>query len=420
MSSDKLSIVHFSTADNEGGSSRSAYRIHCGLRSLGHNSKMLVGEKVTKDPDVDTVYGLGILGRVTNLLVDRLSRLLGYQYLYVPSSGRMMRHTWLKKPNIIQLYNTHGGYFSHTLLPRLSKIAPIVWRLSDLWPMTPHSAYTYGCECWKNGPEKCVCKLSSYPPIYRNTKKMLWKVKEHAYEESDITVVAPSSWTESIAKQSKLLSRFPVYRIPNGIDLNIFKPQDKTAAKAVLGIDKNVRVILFSAHGLDNNPRKGSNLLIKALNGLNLKNALLLLVGEGGDSFEKTVPMKVKKTGFIKDSAKLAKIYSCADFVVVPSEVENLPNNLLECMACGVPAVAFDAGGMKDAVKHMKTGYLAKLGDTADLAAGIKLLAENGHLAKKMGEQARELALHEFNQDKEVDAFVKLYMQILEKRGKLR
>ncbi|MBI5413856.1 glycosyltransferase [Candidatus Peregrinibacteria bacterium] len=412
MSSGKLSIVNFSTADNEGGSARSAYRIHCGLSSLGHNSKILVGKKVMQDKDVDTVYGCGVLGRAANLLADRLSRLLGYQYLYVPSSGRMMRHPWLKKPDIIQLYNTHGGYFSHTLLPKLSKIAPIVWRLSDLWPMTPHSAYTYSCECWKNGPENCVCKLSSYPPIYRNTKKMLWEVKERAYKDSDITVVAPSSWTENIAKQSKLLSRFPVYRIPNGIDLSVFKPQDKAAARAEFGISKDARVILFSAHGLDNNPRKGSNLLIKALNGLNLKNSLLLLVGEGGESFEKAVSMEVKRTGFIKDPAKLAKIYSCADFVVVPSEVENLPNNLLECMACGVPSVAFDAGGMKDAVKHMETGYLAKNGDTEDFAAGIKLLAEDKGLAKKIGERARELAVREFDQKREAENFEKLYIKL--------
>ncbi|MBI2637983.1 glycosyltransferase [Candidatus Peregrinibacteria bacterium] len=334
-----MNVLHFSTADNEGGSARSAYRIHTGLKKLGIISHMLVGKKVTQDADVDTVYG-NFFGRVANLFAEYWNRFTGRQYFWVPSSKRVLRHPWLAQANIIQLFNTHGGYFSHTILPALSKIAPIVWRLSDEWPMTAHSAYTYGCECWNKGPEICRCKLSSYPPIYRNTTKLLWEMKEKIYAQCRITVVAPSSWIEKRAKESILLGRFPVYRIPNGIDLNVFKPHDKAAARDELGIAKDVHVILFSAHGLDNNPRKGSNLLIKASNGLNLKNTLLLLVGEGGASFEKTVSIQVKKTGFIKDPAKLARVYSCADFAVVPSEVENLPNNLLECMACGVPAAA--------------------------------------------------------------------------------
>lgn len=413
-----LKILHFSTADNEGGSGRSAYRIHTGLRSLGHKSNMLVGKKVTTDPDVSLIAG-STFGRLVDLAADRLTRLIGHQYLHVPSSSKVLKNPMVKSADVIQIFNTHGGYFSHKLLPELSKIAPIVWRLSDMWPMTPHAAYGYDCECYKKGPEHCICKLSSYPAIYRNTKKMLWEIKEEIYKKSDITIVAPSSWTEKLARESLLLSRFKIHKIPNGINLDIFHPRDKVAARKKLNIDPKAKVILFTAHGLDNNPRKGSEALIEALNKLkNKEGAMLLLAGNGGQSFVGRVPLSMKFLGYLEDQNILADIYSAADVMVVPSVVENLPNNLLEAMACGTPAVAFDAGGMNDAVKHLETGYLAEYGDTKDLAHGISQLLNDVDLIKKLSANAHDLMKAEFDQKLEAKRFEKLYIELVEGRKK--
>lgn len=300
------------------------------------------------------------------------------------------------------------------MLPQLSKIAPIVWRLSDEWPMTAHAAYTYGCECWEKGPGICRCKNSSYPPIYRNTTKMLWNIKEQIYAQCRMTVVAPSSWIEKHAKESILLRRFPIHRIPNGIDTKVFCPRDRTASRQKFGIDPSSKIILFSAHGLDNNPRKGGKFLIEALQKLGpMKNTLLILAGEGGESWQQKVPLTVKLLGFIRDPNELAQIYSCADIIAVPSEVENLPNNLLEGMACGVPAVAFDAGGIHDAVIHRETGFLAKYGDVHDLAHGIRFLLHDEAQRKRMGEHALGFIKRDFSCERETNSFLKLYQKLL-------
>lgn len=408
----QLKIIHFSTADNEGGSGRSAYRIHQGIRKLGHDSKMLVGKKVTRDPDVSLVSG-GVFGRLLDIAADRLTRLFGLQYLHVPSSANLLKNPLVRNANLIQLFNTHGGYFSHTILPQLSKIAPIVWRLSDMWPMTPHSAYTYGCECYKSGPDNCKCKLSFYPPIYRNTKKKLWEIKEKIYSQSDITVVAPSSWIEETAKNSILLSRFKILKIPNGINLEVFHPRDRLESRRKFGINPDSQVILFSAHGLDNNPRKGSKALTEALNKIGpQKNIVLLLAGEGGKTFESAAPFPVKKLGYIIDQDLMASVYSCADLTLVPSAAENLPNNLLESMACAVPAVAFDSGGIRDAVKHMETGYLARASDTDEFAEGIRLLLNDAQLRNRLAANGRKLVEQEFDQKREAKAFESLYLEL--------
>ncbi|HEV2761363.1 MAG TPA: hypothetical protein VGV38_00110 [Pyrinomonadaceae bacterium] len=134
-----MNVLHISTTDNLGGSGRSAYRVHTGLRRLGVRSRMLVGTKATDDPEVDLIAGrrLGKLDEAFNRLTGRLS----WQYLFYPSSLALLRHPWLRAADVVQLYNTHGGYFSHTVLPLVSRRRAVVWRLSDMWPMTGHCAY---------------------------------------------------------------------------------------------------------------------------------------------------------------------------------------------------------------------------------------------------------------------------------------
>src|SRR4051812_37014641 len=129
-----LKVVHISTTDNQGGSGRSAYRIHQGLRELGLQSRMIVGTKVTDDTDVDVISSG--LTRKLDQYADRFTGRLSWQYLFYPSSFSLLRHPWIREANIIQFYNTHGGYFSHTVMPLLSRGRKLVWRLSDMWPMT--------------------------------------------------------------------------------------------------------------------------------------------------------------------------------------------------------------------------------------------------------------------------------------------
>jgi glycosyltransferase involved in cell wall biosynthesis len=67
----------------------------------------------------------------------------------------------------------------------------------------------------------------------------------------------------------------------------------------------------------------------------------------------------------------VALLYAAVDVLVTPSRQDNLSNTIVESLACGTPAVAFDIGGMPDMIEHKINGYLAKPFDTSDLAAGI-------------------------------------------------
>jgi glycosyltransferase involved in cell wall biosynthesis len=411
------SVVHLSTADNEGGSGRAAYRIHSGLRQLGWQSRMLVGRKRTHDPDVEAVYADSQASRWSGVLIDMASRQLGMAYQWFPWSGRLASHPWFRDADIIQLFNLHGGYFPIGLLPELSRHAPIVWRLSDMWSMTGHCVYSGDCEKWRSGCGKCP-QTKGYVELGIDTSALLWKQKAGLYAKCDITVVAPSSWTERLARESPLLNRFPVQRIPNGLDTQVFRPIPRDVACELMQYDPAVRRILFVAHGLDNNPRKGGSTLMEALRLIGPQaNVELVLAGVGGSTWEQAgLPIPVRRAGYITDDRFMAALYSCADLMVVPSAVENLPNTLLEAMACGLPAVALITGGMADAVQDGATGYLVGQDDVAGFAARIHQLLDDGDLRTGMGKAARRLIEQEFTSPIQADRFATLYGETIARR----
>ena len=406
-----LSVVHISTADREGGSARSAYRIHDGLRRRGHRSRMLVGYKVTDDPDVDTVSGGGVTKRLDRL-ADAVTARLGLQYQWMPSGYRLLRHDWLRAPSVIQLYNTHGGYISHRLLPRLARRAPVVWRLSDMWPVTGHCAYSGPCERWKAGCGRCP-DLATYPAVGRDATGYLWRQKRRLYRTARLTVVAPSSWIEGIARAAPVFEGASVHRIPNGLDQAVFRPLDRGAARAVLGIDDDRTAVLFSAHVADANPRKGTDLLEAALCRLGPRADMVLLVaGVGAEKWVGRVPQTVIPLGYLRDDRLLAAANSAADFIVVPSSVENLPNSVIEAFACARPAVAFDAGGIGDAVRDGETGLLVPAGDSAGLAAALARMLDDAAPREAMGRRALDLARREYSAEVQAARFEALYLSL--------
>jgi glycosyltransferase involved in cell wall biosynthesis len=407
-----ISVLHFSTADNEGGSGRSAYRIHSELRRLGHRSRMLVKHKITDDPDVASVAP-GRVSRKADEVADSVTSRMGLQFQAVPSTGRTLSHPWLTEAKVIQLYNTHGGYLSHRHLPRIARGRPIVWRMSDMWPVTGHCAYSGACDKWLSGCGACP-DPQTYPAIGRDTTSWLWRQKQRIYRRLSLTIVAPSSWTESIAKRSPLFSGHQVVRIPNGLDLGIFRAHDRGAARKFLGVPQDRLAILYAPHVAAGNPRKGTDTLESVLKSLGPRDDIVVMVaGVGSQAWVGKVPQTVIPLGFLQDDRLIAMANAAADVVVVPSAVENLPNSAIEAFACARPVIAFDAGGMGDAVRHEETGVLVPLGDVAAFTDALRCLLDDeaGRLA--MGARGLELARQEYSTITQGERFETLYLSLL-------
>lgn len=411
----KISVLHISTADNAGGSGRSAYKIHRVLREEGIESKMLVRRKVTADEDVALIRR-GLL-KLADKAVSAVTEELGLQYLFLPSSRRLLDHPWYKQADVVQLYNTHGNYFSHAVLPAISREKTIVWRLSDMWPMTGHCAYPGNCEKWKTGCHQCP-DLNSYPRLKRDTASLLWRRKEQLYQQSKIHLVAPSQWICDIAQESPLLTRFPKSIIHNGIDCDLFQTANQEECRRKLEIHHQGQGILFIADDV-RDPRKGSSLFSRAIHrlwSLGKRDIFVMLVGGHASDWQVDLPCPVWRHESIDDDRRLAFVYNAASVVIHPALVENLPNSILEAMACGRPSVAFDVGGVSEVVQHLRTGCLAPLGDVDAIAQGALWILSDEARRKDLSLECRQRIQRDFSLQGQAQAFASLYQKLVSER----
>ena len=400
-----LNVLHISESDAAGGAARTAYKVHKGLNGSGHVSRMLVGRKVTGDGDIRRIKrsdGWRAADRAFGELSDRLD----LQYLFYPSSFAVARDPWFREADVVQLHNLHGSYFSFTALPTLTRRRPTVWLLQDQWAFTGHVAYSLDCERWRHGCGSCPY-LAEYPRLRRDTTALLWRLKRRVYERSLLTLIVPSRWMLELVRASPLLSRFPVERIPHGVDTAVFRPMPKDEARRRLGLPEDRPLVLFSASDL-NEPRKGLHLLEKALARMD-EPPLLALAGAG------EVPRHVETRwlGSISDDALLAQAYAAADVLAVPTVADALTQTAIESIACGTPCVAFDRGGVTDVVAHLDTGYQARFVDVDDLARGLETVLAD---AERYAQRCREVAEREFSVDVQVRRYVALYEHVLDGR----
>jgi len=416
-----MNIVHINIADQRRGAAMAGLRLHKAQIKLGHSSRMLVGFKTRERADIakvpvrDTTWQKNLFQ-----FVKRFETRTGLQYLVQPWKGQFLRHPFAQSADVFNLHNIHGGYFSHTILPQLSRMAPLVWTQHDLWGMTGHCSFPflYECERWETGCGRCPA-LADHPPIGRDTTAMLWRIKSHLYRRSDLTIVTLSEWMASMIRRSPLLKPFELHCIPHGLDTKKFKPVAKAAARTKLGLPLEAKIVMFASFDALKS-RKGGIYLFEALQRLveeGGKDLLLLTVGRDKVELEEKYKFPIHNGGLIRDEALMALHYAAADVYAGPSLAETFGLVFIEAMACGTPALAFDCTAVSEVVRHMESGYLARLKDGEDLTRGLRLLLENDALREKLGRQSRELVEREYTLELQAQRYLELYQHVIDKRN---
>ncbi len=106
-------------------------------------------------------------------------------------------------------------------------------------------------------------------------------------------------------------------------------------------------------------------------------------------------------------------MYAAADVFVAPSMQENLPNTIMEALACGTPCVAFNIGGISDLIDHQQNGYLAAPYEIDDLARGIAWVLEDDGRAKWLAANGRQKVEREFELNMIARRYLNLYQESL-------
>jgi len=286
--------------------------------------------------------------------------------------------------------------------------------LHDMWPFTGGCHYDDECGEFQDSCGKCPALGSD---LDYDLSRYLWKRKHKAWEHIPIVVVATSHWLANMARLSSLFKDKRVEVIPNGIDTDTYKPINKEVARAALNLPQDKRLVLFSAFGAVSDKRKGSHLLLPALEkmseiGWGLKTELLI-IGASQPENPPEIGMPVHYMGHLSDEISQVLLYSAADVVVAPSMQENLSNTVMESLACGTPVVAFNIGGMPDMIDHKANGYLADPFDSNDLANGIMWILENDSRLDLLSQCARQVAVDRYALKVVAGRYLALYKSLV-------
>lgn len=309
-----------------------------------------------------------------------------------------------EKFSVIHLHNIHGGYFNFLDLPQLSKIAPLVWTLHDMWSFTGHCGAPLDCTRWLIG-----CGYCPYPEVYPRINKdrtnELHKIKKSLYSKININLVVPSIFLLNQVKKS-ILSHSNVRVIPNGIDTTIFSPGSKQDSRMMLGLPLNKKLILFVADGGLSNKFKGGELIKNALAGWPFGEALLVIVGNGNRRY---FDGRVFWFPYETDLDKMKHFYRACDIFINPSLGDVFSLVTAEAVACGTPVVAFSTGGIPEILQETG-GVCVPTGDSFNLFKETRIL---------LNKPAKVYPLpSKYTISNMINSYLNLYSEIIEETQK--
>ena len=395
-----MKVLIISKRDSEGGAFIAAHRLYKSLREINIDTSMWVDDKTYDDLNIKEPYNKfeKKLARIKPFLVNKL-------YLKTLSTKNKIIHSpsvipsfWVKRINESEadIVNLHWIQDEMISIKDISKIKkPIVWTLHDMWAFCGAEHYTNDNR-WREGYN------SKNRPSHENgfdLNQWTWK-RKHKYWKNSFHITTPSVWLTNRVKESKLMHNWPTSVIANPINLEVYKPINKKTARKKIGLPLDVPLVLFGASGGSKDPRKGFDLLVNALENYNKnkknKKFELAIFGQEKPKRPSNFCVPTHYLGNLNNDLSLCLAYNSADIMVISSRLDNLPNTGLEALACGVPIVAFNTGGLNDIVEHKKTGYLAKTFDILDLAKGIDWVLNNENYPK-LSKNARDKSIKEFN-----------------------
>ena len=415
-----LRVVQVSSSDIGGGAAMSAYRLHRGLLNVGIDSQMVVSSKASDDYTVHGVNGnlAKLWSRVANQLDQLPRKFLNTTNQSLHSPAWVWENTVQRilalQPDVVNLHWTQNAFLRPESL-RLLRHLPVVWTLHDMWAFSGAEHYVGADTRYKQGYTKSNRPLDESG---FDLNRWLWNRKRKAWKHFDnITVVTPSKWLGDCARESVLFGQYRVQTIPYGLDLARFKPIDKRVAREVLNLPQDKHLLMFGAMSATSDTRKGFQFLAPALASLTKAyrpdDVALVIFGSSAPQKPVDVGFPAHYLGHLHDAISTSLAYSAADVFIAPSMEDNLPNTVLESLACGTPVVAFDIGGMPDMILHERNGYLAKAFDVENLAKGIAWVLEDTERRVHLANFARKRSEEGFALEHQARNYETLYHSLV-------
>lgn len=416
-----MRVLLINTSERIGGAAVAASRLMEALKNNGIKAKLLVRDKQTEQI---TVVALRRSWKLVwkfvweRIVIWKANRFKKNNLFAVDIANAGTDITSLpefQQADVIHLHWINQGMLS---LKNLEKILasgkPVVWTMHDMWPCTGICHHARECEGYR---QEC----GSCPFLYGNGHRhdlsyRVFRRKQRLYHDYPLTFVTCSHWLEEKARQSALTTGHKIVCIPNPLNINLFKPHNKVTAHERLRLPSDKKLILFGSVKITDK-RKGIDYLIESCNILANKHAELkdqlavVAFGKQSEQLADLLPFKVYPLDFVQDEHQLVDIYNAVDLFVTPSLEENLPNTIMEAMACGTPCVGFNVGGIPEMIDHLHNGYVAQYKSSDDFANGIYWVLTDPDYPS-LCEQACRKAVSHYSESSVAKRYIDLYNKV--------
>ena len=417
-----MRVLIINTSERIGGAAIAANRLMDALRNNGIQAKMLVRDKQTENI---TVIGLkkslwSIWQFVWERIVIWKANHFKQHNLFavdIANTGTdITTYPEFKEADIIHLHWVNQGMLSLKDLKKILQSGkPIVWTMHDMWPCTGICHHARECDNYHKECHHC-------PYLYNGGAKkdlshQTFKKKKELYQLSPITFITCSQWLKERAGQSALLEQHPIVHIPNPIKTNLFTPRNKVEARQKCNLPTDKKLILFGSVKITDK-RKGIDYFIESCKILAEKHPELVnnlgvaVYGKESEQLKSLVPFQVYALDYISNEKELVNVYNAVDLYVTPSLEENLPNTIMEAMACGIPCVGFNVGGIPEMIDHLHNGYVADYKSAEDFANGIHwTLSESEY--QSLSEEARRKVTSSYSESTIAKKYIEVYNKII-------
>lgn len=284
--------------------------------------------------------------------------------------------------------------------------APVVWTLHDAWAFTGGCHYPGPCTRFQESCGKCP-QLRSHRGqdlSWRNLRRK----KRHV--NAVARWVAPSKWLGRIAAESGTIPPERVRVIPNGLDGDSYSPVDGRAAWKV---PENALILVAGAVDWAE-PRKGALLLpemFRHLRTMTDRPCVPVIFGQPPRNVA-AWPEETRWVGPVGTPQGLAEILGMADLFVLPSLQDNLPNVVMEALACGCPTVGFDSGGLVELVESGQTGWVSAQRTARGLAEAVSAWLKVAPRREEVTQRCRSRFESRYTLERHARALVALYDEV--------
>lgn len=417
-----MRILIVNTSEQTGGAAVASNRLLKALNKMGVEAKMLVREKETDNANVIKLHKHYL--QKIYFLFERLCIFFNLHFrkkhlfeIDIANSGNDITSlSVFKKSDVIHLAWINQGMLSLNSIKKIiTSDKAVVWTMHDLWPATSICHYPKRCKRYESSCQHCPILPANGSE--KDLSAKIWAKKNKVYNSGHIYFVTCSKWLCKEAKHSSLLKEHTIQSIPNPIDTHFFKPLDKHEARKKLNLPNDKNIILFVSQRVTDN-RKGMDLFIEAINYIAKeypeikKNSCIAILGGHAEEIANLLSLPTYPLGYVSDKENIRDVYNAASVFVLPTREDNLPNTIMEAMACGVPCVSFKVGGIPEMIDHLHNGYVAKEHNPQDLAQGIKWVLNNANYTQ-LSTAAIEKVIHTYSERNVAEQYINLYYEAL-------